>query len=75
MSKTKHGQFVLLDETIDHAVWAQDYRYDTLEEAQRQAKKRAWKERRDYYVAELVTGIELRPEVQIDETNLLERKV
>ena len=69
-----HGEYVLLDEMIDHAVWANDYRFNSLEEAQRQAKKRAFKERKDYYVAQLVSGIELRPDVEISTTNLLENK-
>lgn len=69
-----HGEYVLLDEMIDHAVWANDYRFNSIEEAQRQAKKRAFKERKDYYVAQLVSGIELRPDVEISTTNLLENK-
>ena len=69
-----HGRYVILDEMIDHSVWANDYRFKTIEDAQRAAKKQAFKTRKDYYVAELVSGIELRPDVEISTTNLLENK-
>ena len=71
---SNHGPYVILDEMIDHSVWANDYRFQTLEEAQRKAKKLAFKQRKDYYVAQLVTGIELRPDVEISTTQLLENK-
>ena len=60
------GKYVILDDTIDHAIWHQDHRFDTEAEAIKAAKKLSWKRRQDYYVAELITGIELNPDIRID---------
>jgi len=70
------GDYILLDESIDLDYWANSYRFDTMEEAMNRARKLAWKERKDYYVAQLVSEIELQPlDVRITEKKLIEGEV
>ncbi len=66
------GMYIVLDEAIDNAWYAEDHRYQTLDEAVTRAKKMAFRARQDYYVAQIVSGIELLPDVKVEATNLLE---
>lgn len=59
------GTFLIHDDTIDHAIWATDYRFTTKEAALRAAKKKAFQQRRDYYVSEIIVGIELTPDIEL----------
>ena len=60
------GMFIVLDEAIDNAWYAEDHRYATLELAIAKAKKLAFRQRQDYYVAEIIQGVELLPDVKVE---------
>ncbi len=69
---SKKGMYIVLDEAIDNAWYAEDHRYQTLDEAVAKAKKMAFRSRQDYYVAQIIHGVELLPDVKVEATNLLE---
>ena len=68
MKANRMGIYIILEDMIDKKWWAEDFRFHTLDEAVAGAKKRAFKDRKDYYVAELVNFVELNPDVDTKST-------